>query len=187
MAVAGLVLLGSGLGTAACSPSAGSGPAAPAAPAEAAEAPQAAEGTAAPPAPTGFSVAREDAERAGTAPDGSAVVTWTSAWRLRWEPVPGAEAYEVRFGTAEGTAESAPARTVAEPTTSVDVAAGTSPPERLAQDREAQVLFTSSQLRVQVAAVAQSGEVGPASPWFAVGDVPPDGRPLPQADPEHDH
>lgn len=48
----------------------------------------------------------------------------------------------------------------------------------LEQDREAGLLFTSSQLLVSVTAVGRDGAAGPASPWFPVGDVPPDGAPI---------
>lgn len=102
---------------------------------------------------------------------------WQTAWELTWVPVEGAESYVVRYTTNEGTAGSGSRRSVSEPLLRVDVAVGTSTADRLDQDRAAGQLFTSSQLLVSVATTGD-GASGAAAPWFSVGDVPADGRPL---------
>lgn len=122
--------------------------------------------------PGGLRVAVEHSET----PAGD-LVTWESHWVLTWEPVPGAEAYQVWFGTSEGSAQR-PRREVPEPRLRLQAAAGTSPRERLEQDRAAGLMFTSSQLLVAVSARAGT-TTGPLSPYVPVGDVPPDGVPIP--------
>ena len=97
--------------------------------------------------------------------------------------VPEAESYAVYYGTNEGSAASGRERLVTVPSLQIQAAAGTSPRERLAQDRAAGLLFTSSQLLVSVAAVGSDGQQSPRSPWFPVGDVPADGRPIGIAQP----
>lgn len=128
-------------------------------------------------APSGYVVSLEHEEGPSDGPSGP-VVEWRSAWQLAWEPVDGARSYAVHYGTSEGTAGGPPARSATEPAVRIEAAAGTSPPERLEQDRAAGLLFTSSQLLVSVAAVGPDGSEGPRSPWFPVGDVPPDGVPI---------
>jgi hypothetical protein len=130
-------------------------------------------GEAALPAPAGFRVAVEHSET----PLSGGLVSWESRWVLTWEPVAGADEYPVYFATSEGGG-SRPRRTTDEPRLALQAAAGTSPHERLEQDRAVGLLFTSSQLLVAVS--ARSGEQeGPRSPWFPVGDVPAGGVPLP--------
>ena len=60
----------------------------------------------------------------------------------------------------------------------MEAASGPSPADRLAHDRDAGLALTAAQLAVSVAAVAPSGVNGPSSPWFTVGEAPPDGRPV---------
>lgn len=134
-------------------------------------------------APTGYGVALEHEEAQADRAAG-AFVDWRSSWRLTWEPVEGARSYAVHYGTSEGVPGGPPARTEPEPAVEVEAAAGTSPPERLDQDRAAGLLFTSSQLLVSVAAVSADGTEGPRSPWFPVGDVPPGGVPIGTAPPD---
>ena len=179
---AALALLAAAL-TAGCT-SAGSTPSAPPASTPAAAAALAAP---APPvaaaapaqAPGDLRVATVETDESGTGPDGAPVVRWSVDWELRWSPVPGAVSYAVRYASAEGVpAGSAPERTTGGTSLRVTAAAGTSPPERHAAERDAGLLFTSSQLLVSVSGVGADGTEGPATGWIPVGDVPPDGRPL---------
>lgn len=128
--------------------------------------------------PTGFQVSVDEVDRPVSGHDGMAMREWQTAWELTWVPVEGAESYVVRYATNEGTAGSGSRRSVSEPLLRVEVSAGTSTVDRLEQDRAAGQLFTSSQLLVSVAATTGDGASGAASPWFPVGDVPADGRPL---------
>ena len=116
--------------------------------------------------------------RPASGPAGAGQVAWESSWTLSWELVPEAESYAVYYGTNEGNAGSEPERLVTVPSLQIQAAAGTSPRERLAQDRAAGLLFTSSQLLVSVAAIGSDGQQSPRSPWFAVGEAPADGRPI---------
>ena len=136
-------------------------------------------------APTGFRVRLEPSETPTAGPDGRALVAWETAWTLTWEPSADVEEYGVWFGTNEG-AGAAPRRSVEAPELRLTAATGTSPAERLEQDRRAGLLFTSSQLLVSVAARTADGAYGERSPWFPVGDVPADGRPIGTAAPGHD-
>ena len=137
-------------------------------------------------APTGFRVALHPTEVPVTAADGRALVQWEADWRITREPVAGADGHAVWFGTNEG-APHEPRRSVDEPELRLTAASGTSPAARVEQDREAGLLFTSSQLLVSVAARAADGTLGPRSPWYPVGDVPADGRPVGTAAPGHEH
>ncbi len=127
--------------------------------------------------PTDFRVQLHPTELPVEGSDGQRMVQWTADWTLTWAPIPGAQDYAVWFGTNEG-AGSAPRRTVREPELRLEAAAGTSPPERLAVERDAGLMFTSSQLLVSIAARDSAGRLGPRSPWFPVGDVPAGGRPV---------
>ena len=122
-----------------------------------------------------FRVSLENRDSPATGLGSAGQVSWESSWRLSWPPVPGATSYAISYGTNEGSGE-APPTTQTATFVSVQVAAGTSPRDRLDKDRKAGVLFTSSQLLVSVSARGANSE-GPWSPWFPVGDVPPDGRP----------
>lgn len=108
-------------------------------------------------------------------PDG--LVDWRSDWVLTWAEVPGARGYTVSFATSEG--DGGRERSVEVPELTLDVAAGTSPARRVRADRDAQVTLTASQLLVSVRATGPEGAEGPASPWYRVGEVPPDGVPVP--------
>jgi len=123
------------------------------------------------PAPTGFLAELEHRESPAT----GGQVAWESRWRLSWAPVAGATGYAVFYGSNEGGGGT-PRAVRIEPSLTVQAAAGTSPRERLDQDRRAGLLLTSSQLLVSVSARGAGGQ-GPRSLWFPVGDVPPDGRP----------
>lgn len=136
-------------------------------------------------APTGFRVRLEPSETPTSGPDGRPLVAWETAWVLTWEPSADAASYGVWFGTNEGAADE-PRRTVGTPALRLTAATGTSPAARLDQDREAGLLFTSSQLLVSVAARTAGGTYGERSPWFPVGDTPSDGRPIGTAAPGHD-
>lgn len=109
------------------------------------------------------------------------LVEWRTAWVLRWAEVPGAAGYLIRFSTSEGPGGRE--RRVTATELEIDVAAGTSPANRLVVDREAQLTMTASQLLVSVAASSSSGGVGPAVGWYRVGEVPSDGIPVANADP----
>jgi hypothetical protein len=123
-----------------------------------------------------FRVSVERRERPVRSTDGSARVSWQIDWRLSWPAVPGATEYAVYYGTSEGA--SAQPRTVqAGRSLTVQAAAGTSSRARLRGDQRAALLFTSSQLLVAVAPRGE-GTSGVRSPWFPVGDVPPDGVPV---------
>jgi hypothetical protein len=137
-------------------------------------------------APTGFRVRLDPVEVPLTAADGRRLVQWEADWTIAWEPVAGAAEHAVWFGTNEG-APHEPRRSVEEPELRLTAAAGTSPTSRVAFDRETGLLFTSSQLLVSVAARAADGTLGPRSPWYPVGDVPADGRPVGTAAPGHEH
>jgi hypothetical protein len=136
-------------------------------------------------APSGFRVSLDPVEVPTTGPDGRDLVTWEADWTLTWEPPAGAVQHAVWFGTNEG-APSEPRRWIDEPELRLTAATGTSAPDGLAADREVGLLFTSSQLLVSVAARAADGSLGPRSPWFPVGDVPADGRPVGTAAPGHE-
>ena len=127
--------------------------------------------------PTGFRVRLEPSETPVDGSDGQRLVEWEVDWVLGWTPTPGAQDYAVWFGTSEG-AGNTPKRYVREPELRLTAATGTSPRQRLAQDRDAGLLFTSSQLLVSIAGRDADGRLGPRSPWFPVGDAPADGRPV---------
>ena len=137
-------------------------------------------------APTGFRVHLDPEEVPTTAADGRKLVQWEVDWTLTWEPVAGADGHAVWFGTNEGAPHD-PRRSVDEPELRLTAATGTSPAARVEQDREAGLLFTSSQLLVSVAARAADGTLGPRSPWYPVGDAPADGRPVGTASAGHEH
>ncbi|WP_432524425.1 hypothetical protein [Kineococcus sp. SYSU DK006] len=173
---AAVVLLAAAL-SAGCT-TAGSTPPAPPASTPAAAAAQAAPAAPAQ-APGDLGVATVESRESGSGPQGAPVVRWSVDWQLRWSPVPGAVSYAVRYASAEGVpAGSAPQRTTEDTSLRVTAAAGTSAPERHAAERDAGLLFTSSQLLVSVSGVGADGTEGPATGWIPVGDVPPDGRPL---------
>lgn len=136
---------------------------------------------------TDLRVALDHEQAPAAGPAGAGQLSWRSTWRLTWAPVVGATGYAVHYRTNEGAAlDGEPDEVLAEPSLTVEVAAGTSPPARLEQDRRAGALFTSSQLLAAVRPLGPSGS-GASSPWFPVGDVPADGRPLPAAGTAHGH
>ncbi len=110
------------------------------------------------------------------------MVDWRTDWVLRWNEVPGATGYLIRFSTSEGRGGRERRVTAAE--LKVDVAAGTSPAHRLQVDREAQLTMTASQLLVSVAATGSTGAEGQAVGWYRVGEAPADGVPVANADPK---
>ena len=137
-------------------------------------------------APGDLRVATVETREDGTGPGGAPVVQWSVDWELRWAPVPGATSYAVRYASAEGVpADSAADATTADTSLRVTAAAGTSAPQRHATERDAGLLFTSSQLLVSVGAVGGDGTEGPATGWVPVGDVPADGRPVTTLPHEH--
>ena len=105
-------------------------------------------------------------------------ISWRTTWRLTWQPVAGAARYAVHYGTSEGKPNGPPDRIEPGPELSIEAAAGTSPAERLDQDRAAALAMTAAQLMVAVAPLAADGTEGPRSSWFPVGDVPPSGVPI---------
>ena len=129
--------------------------------------------------PTGFRTALE--QTATTRADG--LVEWRTDWVLHWAEVPAAAGYVARFATSEGPGGRE--RRLDVPMLRLDVAAGTSRPDRLARDREAQRTLTASQLLVSVAAVGEDDVVGPASPWYRVGETGDGGVPVPNPVPDH--
>ena len=130
------------------------------------------------PAPSTFRASLEHVETERSAD----LVDWRTDWVLRWAEVPGATGYLIRYSTAEG--RGGRERRVTATELKVDVAAGTSPGHRLTVDREAQLTMTASQLLVSVAATSSAGGVGPAVGWYRVGEVPPNGIPVANAEPE---
>jgi hypothetical protein len=127
--------------------------------------------------PTGFAVRLDSEQVPISGPRGEPLLRWRSAWTLTWQPLPDAQGYGVWFGTNEGAGPE-PQRTLVAPELRLTAAAGTSPPDRYERERDAGLLFTSSQLLVSVAARTAGGGYGPRSPWYPVGDVPVDGRPV---------
>jgi hypothetical protein len=124
----------------------------------------------------GFRVALQREAHVAGSPRGVGRVSWRVHWRLSWAAVPGATRYAVFYGTDEGT-DPGPRTVRAERFVVVEVAAGTSRPQRMAAEQRAAILFTSSQLLVSVSA-RDGGRSGPRSPWFPVGDVPRGGVPI---------
>ncbi len=172
--LSGLVLLSVlALGTG-CSGPAASTPVASSAPSTAPAQPAATDEL---PVPTGFRVRLEPSEAPVNGSEGHRLVEWEVDWALGWTPTPGAQDYAVWFGTNEG-AGSTPKRYVRQPELRLTAATGTSTRERLPQDREAGLLFTSSQLLVSIAGRDADGRLGPRTAWFPVGDAPTDGRPV---------
>lgn len=137
-------------------------------------------------APTGFRVRLDPTEVPVASAERDDLVQWTADWTITWEPVEGAAAHAVWFGSNEGAPDE-PRRSVDAPELRLTAAAGTSPAARVASDRAAGLLFTSTQLLVSVAGRAADGTLGPRSPWYPVGDVPADGRPVGTAAPGEGH
>lgn len=129
-------------------------------------------------APSGFRASLEHAETKRS----DDLVDWRTHWVLRWQAVPGAAGYVIRYSTSEG--RGGRERRMATTELKLDVAAGTSPAGRLMMDREAQLTMTASQLLVSVAATGSSGDIGPAVGWYRVGEVPSDGVPVANGEPE---
>jgi hypothetical protein len=128
------------------------------------------------PAINSFHVAANRRERLTRGPGGAPRITWEVDWRLSWTEVPGATGYAIFYGTNEGASDR-PRAVQTQRTVTVQAAAGTSSRQRLRADQRAALVFTSSKLLVAVAPRA-AGRSGPRSPWFPVGDLPPDGVPL---------
>ena len=133
---------------------------------------------------TGVRVALEHAEEPAPGAAGAGKVAWRSRWTLTWQPVPGATGYGIHYGTSEGTGGE-PREVQPGTSLTVEAAAGTSTRARLDQDRRTGLLLASSQLLVAVSARG-SGEPGPRSLWFPVGDVPDSGVPIGTAELGHD-
>jgi hypothetical protein len=124
------------------------------------------------PAPRGF---RAELVHSGApSPERPGMVSWTTNWRLTWQPVPGADTYGIYYRTGEGAAPS-PSRTTREPAFELQVAAGLSTPDRLTADRAGQLGYRGTQLGVVVAALAADGTPGTPSDGFAVGIAHPSG------------
>jgi hypothetical protein len=121
-------------------------------------------------------------EEAGTAGE---LVTWRTWWELTWESVPGATSYVVETATSEGGGNRPRARTVERPEWRIEVAAGTSARAAVERDRQGQLAFTAAQLLVRIAAADEDGRRSAPSPWFPVGEVLPEGVPVPQPLPVH--
>jgi len=97
--------------------------------------------------------------------------TWTTAWTLSWNPVPGAVRYEITAVGPEGEG-SAPMRRTTEPTLTLSVASGAGQLPTSAAVRDAQIAYRSTQLGVRVTAVAADGVVGLPSRVLPVGQPP---------------
>lgn len=119
------------------------------------------------PAPSGFRAELLDtaAQPAAGRP------TWTTAWTLSWNPVPGAVRYEITAVGPEGEG-SAPMRRTTEPTLTLSVASGAGQLPTSAAVRDAQIAYRSTQLGVRVTAVAADGVVGLPSRVLPVGQPP---------------
>jgi hypothetical protein len=125
-----------------------------------------------PASPEGFRVTFDHTAR----PSGS-LVRWRTRWVLRWRPVTGATSYVVQTATSEGA--TGRSHEVGVPRFTLEVAAGTSRPERVERDRATQLAFTAATLRVRVAARAGPDRFSAPGPWLAVGEAPaypPGGR-----------
>jgi len=108
------------------------------------------------------------------------LVTWRTWWELTWTSVPGATSYVVETATSEGGGDRPRERTVEQPKWRIEVAAGTSAPAALERDQQGQLAFTAAQLFVRIATADQDGRRSAPSPWFPVGEVLPEGVPVPQ-------
>ncbi len=127
------------------------------------------------PAPRGFRVDldHEQRSRAGQ-------VRWRTEWVLTWARVAGAAGYRVQTGTSEGVGRTSVRHEIEDPRFTIEVAAGTSRARNLERDRGTQLVLTASQLLVRVVAVDAGGQPGRPSPWFPVGELSPDRRPVPR-------
>ncbi len=113
------------------------------------------------------------------------LVAWRTWWELTWESVPGATSYVIETATSEGGSSRPRARTIEQPEWRIEVAAGTSAPAAVERDRQGQLAFTAAQLLVRVVAADDDGRRSAPSPWFPVGEVLPEGVPVPQPLPGH--
>lgn len=118
-----------------------------------------------PPPPAGVRASLVDAVRPG---DGGRL-GWQTFWKLCWSPVAGAEAYELRRMTSEGSPRQ-PQR-LNETCWQVEVAAGENPPEQGLYRRELMLQMQAAQSSLRVRAVFADGRVSAWSPEFAIGDV----------------
>ena len=113
-------------------------------------------------------------------PTAGELVTWRTWWELTWASVPGATSYVVETATSEGGGDRPRERTVEQPQWRIEVAAGTSAPPALEREQQGQLAFTAAQLLVRIAAAGHDGRRSAPSQWFPVGEVLPEGVPVPQ-------
>jgi hypothetical protein len=98
-------------------------------------------------------------------------IVWQTFWKLCWAPVQGAEAYELRRMTSEGSPRR-PQR-VDDTCWQVEVAAGENPPEAGLYRRDLMVQMQAAQSSLRVRAAFPDGRVSAWSAEFAVGDTKP--------------
>ena len=93
-------------------------------------------------------------------------ISWSTSWRLCWEPVPGATRYAVTEVSFEGAGEP---REFTEPCYEPSVANGVTDRAGEYPGREEQLDLMESTLSVSIAARLPDGTVGSASPDIPVG------------------
>ncbi len=119
----------------------------------------------APPAvPVRFRTALTDA----VSPAGGDLVSWSTRWRLSWDPVPGAVEYVVYAVGPEGKTSSE-FRRIRDTSVTLTVAAGTTTEQSRPAARDAQASYRATQLGLTVVAVAGDGVVSGSSPVIPVG------------------
>lgn len=134
-------------------------------------APPPADPLAAGPALTGFHAALRDSQRRL----GGGRLRLSTQWTLCWQPVPGAQRYEVQLLTSEGVSRDLKqVAASAHPCWGLQVAAVEAPPAQLAARRAEQLALSGSMLAARVRAVAADGTQGAWSVPFAAGALPAD-------------
>ena len=120
-----------------------------------------------PPPPSGLRASLEDVVRPGEAGQ----IAWQTFWKLCWSPVAGAEAYELRRLTSEGSPRK-PQR-VDGPCWQVEVAAGENPREAGLYRRDLMLAMQAAQSSLRVRAVFPGGKVSAWSAEQLVGEATP--------------
>jgi hypothetical protein len=96
-------------------------------------------------------------------------ITWSTSWVLRWEPYPGAIAYELQALTGEGV--SPKLRRQGEHCFRLEVAANENERWQGLLHRDLQLVLRVGQLAYRVRAVLDANSVSAWSPMIAVGAV----------------
>ena len=99
----------------------------------------------------------------------------STRWTLCWQPLPGAQRYEVQLLTSEGVSRAPkPVAAGPHPCWGLQVAAVEAPPAELQARRAEQLALAASMLAVRVRAVAIDGRPGAWSVPQAAGALAPD-------------